>query len=281
MKTNHEYMKNIGLLGVLALLISACASEPKVPSGLADVRAKLMRLQADAPLAKQAPVEIKAAEDAVHNAEKPQSDKAEVSHLVWMADRKVDIASAQAQGRLLESQRTDISRARETARLDSRTREADLAHGDANRAKADADMARQQADDLQRQLSELNAKATDRGLVVTLGDLLFETDKSELKGGAAANLNKLAAFLNRYPDRTVTIEGHTDSIGSDDYNLGLSQRRANSIQNFLLGQGIAANRLSSSGKGENFPVASNESASGRQMNRRVEVIIANPLVTMK
>ena len=138
-------------------------------------------------------------------------------------------------------------------------------------------MARQQADDLARQIAELNAKATDRGLVVTLGDLLFETGKSELKGGAASNLSKLSAFLNKYPDRTIVIEGHTDSVGSDDYNVNLSQRRANSVQQFLLAQGIASNRLSSSGKGENFPVASNDSSSGRQMNRRVEVIIANPL----
>jgi outer membrane protein OmpA-like peptidoglycan-associated protein len=241
------------------------------------VRNKLMRLQADPQLASRAPVALKDAEEAVQAAETLPKDKTLAHHLVWVADHKIDIASAQAQTRLLEDQRKGLSESRETARLDSRTREADIAHGEADRAKQDAEWARQQAEDLQRQIAELNAKATDRGLVVTLGDLLFETNKSELKGGAASNLSKLSAFLTKYPDRTVAIEGHTDSIGSDEYNLNLSQRRANSVQQFLLAQGIAANRLSASGKGENFPVASNDSASGRQMNRRVEVIIANVL----
>jgi len=277
---NH-HVKNSSLFIISVLLMVACASEPKTPAGLNDVRDKLARLQENTPLATQAPVEIKDAEAAVRDAEKPTRDSDVSEHLVWIADRKVDIASAQAQTRLLESQRKDLSEAREKSRLDSRTREADQAHGDANNAKLEAELARQRADDLQRQIADMNAKATDRGLVVTLGDVLFETDKSELRGGAVGNLNKLAAFLTKYPDRTVAIEGHTDSVGSDDYNLGLSQRRANSVLQFLQSQGIAANRLSAVGKGENFPVASNETVSGRQMNRRVEVIIANTLVSAK
>lgn len=277
MNTLQKTVKNVALLTLSACLLSACATSSKVPSEVVDVRNKLMRLQADPQLASRAPVALKDAEEAVQAAETVPKDKSLAHHLVWVADHKIDIASAQAQTRLLEDQRKGLSESRETARLDSRTREADLAHDEADRAKQDADLARQQADDLQRQIAELNAKATDRGLVVTLGDLLFETDKSELKGGAASNLSKLSAFLAKYPDRTVTIEGHTDSVGADDYNLNLSQRRANSVQQFLLAQGITANRLSASGKGENFPVASNDSASGRQMNRRVEVIIANVL----
>lgn len=277
MNTLHKAAKNVALLTLSACLLSACATSSKVPSEVVDVRNKLIRLQADPQLASRAPVSLKEAEEAVQAAEKVPKDKTLAHHLVWVADHKIDIASAQAQTRLLEDQRKGLSESRETARLDSRTREADLAHGEADRAKGDAEVARKQAEELQRQIAELNAKATDRGLVVTLGDLLFETNKSELKGGAASNLNKLSAFLTQYPDRTVTIEGHTDSVGADDYNLSLSQRRANSVQQFLIGQGIASNRLTASGKGENFPVASNDSASGRQMNRRVEVIIANVL----
>lgn len=277
MNTLNKAVRNVALFALSACLLSACATSSKVPSDVVDVRNKLMRLQADPQLASRAPVALKDAEDAVQAAEQIPKDKSLAHHLVWVADHKIDIASAQAQARLLEDQRKGLSEARETARLDSRTREADIAHGEADRAKSDADLARQQADDLQRQIAELNAKATDRGLVVTLGDLLFETDKSELKAGAASNLSKLSAFLAKYPDRTVAIEGHTDSVGADDYNLSLSQRRANSVQQFLLVQGVAANRLSAMGKGENFPVASNDSASGRQMNRRVEVIIANVL----
>jgi outer membrane protein OmpA-like peptidoglycan-associated protein len=111
--------------------------------------------------------------------------------------------------------------------------------------------------------------------VITLGDLLFETDRAELRAGTANNLDKLAAFLNRYPDRNVIIEGYTDNIGSDDYNFDLSQRRAESVRGYLMSQGIATDRMSASGKGEGSPVASNSDATGRQMNRRVEILIVN------
>ena len=117
--------------------------------------------------------------------------------------------------------------------------------------------------------------------MVTLGDVLFETDKSELKGSAASNLDKLVAFLSSNPDRSVQIEGHTDSVGNDDYNFSLSQRRAESVRHYLINRGIAANRLDASGKGESTPVASNSDATGRQMNRRVEVVIANPVLSAK
>ncbi len=274
MKNLNNVVKHVGVVALSAFLFSACATT-KTPSEVTEVRNKLTRLQSDSQLASRAPVAIKEAESAVQAAEKVPKDKAEAHHLVWVADHKIDIAKTQAEARLLEDQRKTLGEDREKARLESRTLEADAARNDADRAKQDAEAARKQAEDLQRQVAELNAKATDRGLVVTLGDLLFETGKAELKGGAAANLGKLSAFLTQYPDRTVTIEGHTDNVGADDYNLGLSQRRANSVQQYLLAQGVAASRLSSTGKGENYPVASNDSASGRQMNRRVEVIIAN------
>jgi len=271
----HNISKSIGMVVLSAVLLSACATTSKTPAEVAAVRSKLSTLQSNPQLASRAPVAIKEAELAVQAAEKVPKDKSYLNHLVWVADHKIDIASAQAQARYLEDQRKDLLESREKARLDSRTLEADLAKSEAERAKGDAEYARKQAEELQRQIAELNAKATERGLVVTLGDLLFETGKSDLKEGAVVNLAKLSAFLTQYPDRTVAIEGHTDSVGSDDYNLSLSQRRASSVQQFLIGQGIAANRMTAVGKGENFPVASNDSASGRQMNRRVEVIIAN------
>lgn len=275
MNSSYNLVKSLGMVALSAVLLSACATTSKPPAEVTAVRSKLSTLQSDPQLASRAPVALKEAELAVQAAEKVPKDKTYLNHLVWVADHKIDIATAQAQARYLEDQRKELTEAREKARLDSRTLEADLAKNEAERAKGDADYARKQAEELQRQIAELNAKATERGLVVTLGDLLFETGKSDLKEGAVVNLAKLSAFLTQYPDRTVAIEGHTDSVGSDDYNLSLSQRRASSVQQFLIGQGIAANRMTAVGKGENFPVASNDSASGRQMNRRVEVIIAN------
>jgi outer membrane protein OmpA-like peptidoglycan-associated protein len=153
-------------------------------------------------------------------------------------------------------------------RLDSRTREVD-------KARMEAAAAKRQADALQQQIADLNAKATERGLVVTLGDLLFDTGRAELKSSAAINLAKLSSFLNMYKDRSVLIEGHTDNVGSEYSNQILSQRRAESVKSWLENQGIDSRRLRASGRGESSPVAGNESASGRQLNRRVEVVIEN------
>lgn len=267
--------KSIMAAAIVATLLTACATAPTPPAGSAEVRSKLSQLQSDAQLATRAPVAIKEAEQAVIAAEQPQEDLSVGQHLVYLADRKVDIAAARAESRLLEDQRKSLSEAREGARLDSRTREADSARMDADRARLDTQAAYAQSEELQRQIDELNAKATERGLVVTLGDLLFSTGKSELKSSASIHLSKLAGFLNKYPDRNVVIEGHTDSVGSDSSNFSLSQQRAESVKGYLLGQGISSARIETSGKGEDIPVASNDSASGRQQNRRVEVIIVN------
>jgi outer membrane protein OmpA-like peptidoglycan-associated protein len=254
---------------VASVLLAACAAAPVKPDGAAEVRNKLTQLQSDPNLASRAPQAIKEADTYVRAAEQPQSDAELGAYRVYMADRKVEIAREQAETSLAEDQRAALSAQRESARLDARTHEADAAH-------LAAASSEQQAAELQRQIDALQAKATDRGLVLTLGDVLFESGRANLKAGATSNLNKLVAFLNEHPDRTVAIEGYTDSVGSEDYNQGLSERRADSVKSYLAGQGISSIRLSASGKGEGDPVASNDSAAGRQQNRRVEVIISNP-----
>lgn len=271
----NGFLKKMIALGIASSLLSACMTTPEPPEGSAEVRSKLTQLQSDSQLATRAPVAIKDAEVAVVAAEKPQEDAEKGQHLVYLANRKVEIASALAQSRLLEDQRTSLSEQREGARLDSRTREADSARMDADRARLDTQAARDQSEELQRQIDELNARATERGLVITLGDLLFATGKSELKGSASAHLSKLAGFLNEHSDRNVIIEGHTDSVGSETSNYSLSERRADAVKRYLTGQGVDADRIRTSGLGEGVPVADNESASGRQQNRRVEVIIEN------
>lgn len=278
------------------LLTTACVAPLAKPEGAAAVRTKLSQLQADPQLASRAPAAIKDAEVAVTAAEVPRDDAAFARHLVIVADRKVDTAWAQAQGRLSEDQRQSILDQGERARLDSRTREADnarsdaasarseaaSARGDAAIARSEAELARlessaakQQSADLRQQLAELNAKETERGLVITLGDVLFASGGYAFKGGTAGNLGRLATFLNKYPDRTVQIEGHTDSVGNTDANLTLSQRRAEAVKAYLVQQGVDASRIAASGMGEGSPAAGNDSATGRQQNRRVEVIIPN------
>jgi outer membrane protein OmpA-like peptidoglycan-associated protein len=288
---------------IAAVLLSACAAAPSMPAGAAEARAKLSMLQSNPDLATRAPVAMKDAEAAVSAAEVPESDMELGKHRVYLADRMIDIASAQATTALAEDQRQALSKQRDQARLDARTREADVAASqlatarveiaaksseadaahivaadatqEAARANQQAADTEQQAAELQRQIDELHARPTDRGLVLTLGDVLFASGRAELKQGSTNNLDKLVSFLNEYPARTVTIEGYTDSLGSDDYNVGLSQRRADSVKTYLTVHGVGAARLSAVGHGESAPVAGNETAAGRQQNRRVEVIIAN------
>lgn len=260
------------------LILGGCASAPKTPEGAVEARAKLTQLQNDPTLASKVSVAIRTADTAVKEAEIPRKDKALSDHLVFIAGREVDVAWAQAKTRQLEDQRAGLTEQRNAERLDSRTREADRAQDAAEQARMDADMAREDSEALRREIAELNAKETERGLVVTLGDTLFETGNSQLKGNAFANLGKLSAFLNQYPERNLVIEGHTDSVGNESSNQALSQRRADSVRQYLLQQGVAANRLTAFGKGEDAPIASNDSVSGRALNRRVEVIIANPPV---
>lgn len=270
-------MRGRSLLGTtVVLVLAACAAAPMKPDGAAAARDKLTQLQSDPDLANRAPLAVKDAEAAVRAAEQPEADQNLGAYRVYIADRKVDIARAQAETSLAESERPAISAQGERARLDARTQEADAAHLAAASSEEAAAKSAEQAAEFQRQLAELQAKPTDHGLVLTLGDVLFETGRADLKAGATGNLARLVTFLNRYPDRTVAIEGYTDSVGDKDYNQGLSERRADSVKAYLTGQGINATRLSASGKGESDPVAGNGSAAGRQQNRRVEVVISDP-----
>lgn len=290
----------IVLVGLAVLMIAACGTIPAKPDGADLVREKLTQLQANSQLASRAAVEIKEAEAAVRQAEQPERDKDLAKHRLVMADRLVDIAAARGQSRLLVDQRKELGEQSDQARLDARTREVNIARVEASTARNDADVARRDAtaarnsaakarldanvsahrtEELQRQIAELNAKATARGLVVTLGDVLFSTDKSDLKAGGAENLDKLVAFLIQYDDRTLVIEGHTDNVGDNDYNLALSQRRADSVKDYLVSHGVSHDRLSAYGKGEGSPIAGNESSAGRQLNRRVEVIISNTIAS--
>lgn len=287
MSTRLQHQSRLVLIIAALIMLVACA-QTSAPQGSANVRNKLNALQANQELASRAPLAIKEAEEAVRAAEIPQKDEALARHRVVMADHKVDIAAARAQARLYEDQRTELSKASERARLDSRTKEADSARMDANLAREDARLARGDAEaarlkeiELKRQLEELNAKETERGIVITLGDVLFATGRAELTGGAPEGLRNLAGFLSQYSDRSIVIEGHTDSVGSATANFGLSQRRADTVRSFLTDQGVATNRMRTSGLGEGYPVASNDSATGRQQNRRVEVIIENNRQTLR
>jgi len=263
---------------IAAALLAACASVPSQPAGSAALRARLTALQADPQLAGRAPLAIEQANKAVTAAEQPQTDPVINAHLQYMADRKISIATADARNQLAVDQRKGITEQRAAMQLKERTQEADVANQKTAVAVAEG---QRNAADLQQQIDDLQAKVTDRGLVLTLGDVLFTTGTASLNSGAGTQLSKLAGFLNAHPDRTAQIEGYTDNVGSDEYNQGLSQRRADAVKGYLIHQGIATERLSATGNGESSPVGDNGSATGRQQNRRVEVIIANSAVAAR
>jgi len=171
--------------------------------------------------------------------------------------------AAQAQASTAQAQAADASA------------DANVARQQAVAAQADAARAQAQAADLQRELADLQAKETDRGMLVTLGDVLFETGRAEIRPAAQASITKLANYLKGHADRRVLIEGFTDSTGSNATNMTLSQRRSQAVADALRAQGVDPTRVATRGYGEQYPVASNSSTSDRAMNRRVEVYISN------
>lgn len=307
--TSPNFSK-LSLAVAMTLALAACATPLTTPEGAIVVRQNLTQLKGDRELMGLAPVETQAAEQAVVAAERPEADALLSEHLILLAERKVETARLWAQSRYYEKQRGELNKASEQARLDARTHEAEMARQEARAAEQDtrlarnqastaqneaaaarsqADIARRQAtsalreaniarmetEQLTRLVSELNARDTERGIIVTLGDVLFATGQSTIIGANDSNLAKLAGFLNQYEERTVIIEGHTDSVGTDSSNMALSQSRANAVKSYLVREGVAEARLSALGKGEGSPISSNTTETGRQQNRRVEVIIAN------
>jgi outer membrane protein OmpA-like peptidoglycan-associated protein len=172
----------------------------------------------------------------------------------------------------------------EQARLQAQKaqQEAELARSDADRARLEAEQAQTDKAQLQQQLYEslsaiLETRREARGFIVSLSDVLFDFDRATLTPGAREKLSKLAGVLMAYPGHfRLEFEGHTDSVGTHNYNMRLSQDRADSVRLYVMQAGIPTGRLAGAvGFGKTRPVASNDNAAGRQMNRRVEIIVAD------
>ncbi|MBL6751096.1 MAG: OmpA family protein [Nevskia sp.] len=256
-------------------MLAACAADAFKEPGAYQVRASLTDLQSNPSLASRAPVAIDDADSAVREAEQPQTDHAVARHLVYIAERRVQIARLQAQASFDVEQRRALSDSNGQMQLDARTQEADAAKRKNGELQAQTDLANRKSDDLQAQLAALQAKKTDRGMVLTLGDVLFSSGRADLKPGGVSTLDRLASYLGQAQDRTVRIEGHTDDRGGQDMNQALSQKRADSVALYLAGRGIASSRVTAVGEGYSSPVADNSTEAGRQANRRVEVVIQN------
>ena len=215
------------------------------------------------------------ADVAQRNAQVAQRDAQSAQRDAQSAQRDTQSAQRDAQNAQREAEAAQRLAMASREQSEASRQAAELAMAQATRAQMQTAQAQARAAELEAQLRDLNAKQTDRGMVVTVGDVLFDSGRSDLKPGAERNLDKLVAFFKTYPQRKAVVEGFTDSVGADSLNLELSARRAQSVRSALLSMGVASERVEARGFGEAFPVASNDSSSGRQLNRRVEIVLSD------
>ena len=277
-------MKQIAIVASLALLLAACESAPLRNDQLEQARAEVQALSAE-PLAQsaagndldQARASLNQADAAVQQ----RHPSEEINQLAYLALRHAQAGEA----RVAEARaRQEVARAqqdRDHIVLEERERETQIAKAQAAAAQSDAAAAQSDAvaahSDLasaRQELADL-AKQTDRGMVMTLSDVLFDSGRATLKPGANRDLDRLAVALKHNPNMRVMIEGHTDSVGGDDYNQALSERRAEAVADALRLRDVPGNRYEVRGLGKAYPIASNETQAGRQQNRRVEIVFSD------
>lgn len=263
---------------IVMMILASCSTMPDRNARLEDARNSYRNAQSDPQVVNLAALELKEAEEALAKANEAWNkgqDEAAVDHLAYVAQRRVAIAQETAEAKRAEATISHADAESAKIRLAARTEEVEKTERTAEVSQQQARDAEMRARQLELRLNELNAKQTDRGMVITLGDVLFDTNKAQLKPGGVREVQKLADVLKQNPQRTIAIEGFTDSRGSESYNQELSERRANAVRDTLLGMGISGDRISIRGYGESFPVASNDSEAGRQLNRRVEIVISD------
>jgi outer membrane protein OmpA-like peptidoglycan-associated protein len=295
MKMN--FLKAIVFAGAVAL--AACSTVPTTTPTLDEARADFVAANNNPQVATYAPMEFKQASEALDRANQAAAKRESldtIDRLAYVAKQRIATAQEVARAKTAEAEIANAGRQRDRVQLEARTAEAERARRDAAAANAQAAAAQQQAQDAQAQaaaaqqqtaqlaeraarleaiLVELHAQKTERGMVVTIGDVLFATDRAELNANGMATVRKLAEVMMQNPDRTVLVEGFTDSTGSSAHNQQLSERRAQAVAQALTSLGVPRERVAMRGYGEAYPVAANDSAANRQLNRRVEIVLSN------
>ncbi|KQY11795.1 flagellar motor protein MotB [Massilia sp. Root133] len=292
-----NFLKALVVAGTIAL--AGCSTVPTTTPTLDEARADFVAANNNPQVATYAQMEFKQAGEALDRANQAAAQRESldtIDRLAYIAKQKIATAQEVAKTKSAEAEVANAARERDRVQLEARTAEADRAKRDAAAAQAQAAAAQAQAQDAQAQaaaaqqqaaqqadraarlealLVELHAQKTERGMVVTIGDVLFATDRAELNANGMATVKKLAEIMTQNPDRTVMVEGFTDSTGTAAHNKDLSERRAASVAQALVGLGVPRERIGMRGYGEAFPVASNDTAANRQLNRRVEIVLSN------
>jgi outer membrane protein OmpA-like peptidoglycan-associated protein len=258
-----------------ALAMAACASAPQPNVALENARSAVRSAEADPNVATYAALDMHTARKELDAAEAASAarDEKGIDQPAYLAAQTAHLAQLKASAKANDARVAAGKAERDQIQLSARTKEVGSALQKAANADAARDQANQQAAAIQAELDALKAKPTDRGLVLTLGDVLFDTGKAELNPGASRNLDQLVVFLTDHPERRVEIDGYTDNVGTDSFNLSLSERRADTVRNVLVNRGIDSSRIVTRGYGKDFGVASNVDSGGRQLNRRVEIVI--------
>lgn len=284
-------------IGVLALAaLAACAGRSDEP--LERARATAREARIDPAVSIYAPQPLSEVERTLGLAEAAweEGESSEsLEHLAYLIEQRAAIARAAAAeqqaleeiARLREERERLLQRASEReidlARLRAREAEAEAREAEmrSRRLEEQARALREQTQTLEQQtralenaLTEMQARETERGVALSLGDhVLFETGSADISPGGREELARVADVLRDDPERSIVVEGHTDSTGEADYNLDLSQRRAEAVARFLVEQGLEAGRIAAHGYGEQHPVAGNDTAAGREQNRRVDIVV--------
>jgi outer membrane protein OmpA-like peptidoglycan-associated protein len=251
MKRNHLSIA----VASAATLLAACSSTPESIPELETAKALVPQVESS-PRAGVAATNISDARKALDRANELATKGKDVEEIRFESS----VAAANAQ---IAAAKIDTAQARD-----------EIEKGTLERQQVQLEARTREADRVQQELKDLQAKQTDRGMVLTLGDVLFDTGKATLKPGAYSTIDRLAQVLNSSHNSRVVIEGHTDSVGSEEMNQSLSEERAMAVQSALLQRGVSGSQVRSLGKGETTPVAGNDTASGRQANRRVELIFS-------
>ena len=268
MTTKYTWLTRISSVAALALLVG-CASSPTTTAELERARDAVDKVASMPDSSTLASAELKEAQETLRKAEEAARENepdADVAHLAYVAEQQAAIAEAKMnEAKALEDTK-NAEADRNAALLEARERDVAQAERRADQAEADAAAAWREVEE---------AQETARGLVLTFGDMLFDTGGSTLKPGAQLLLDKLAAYLQQNPGAHASIEGHTDNVGSDTMNQALSERRAAAVAAALQARGITGDRLETMGLGESYPVATNDTSAGREENRRVEVVLSD------
>lgn len=260
-----------------AMLLAACASMPEHIPELDQAHADVEALAADPLVQRAASQELSNARKSLESADiaMKERNKDQVLHYAYLATQQAQTGQEQIAAARAKEEVAKGEAERNRVLLESRTREAEAAKAAAEQQAQQAEAAKQQAEAAQHQLEEMQAKQTDRGMVLTLGDVLFDTAASTLKPGADAIIDRVATFMKQNEGTKVIVEGHTDSRGSSEYNQQLSERRAQAVADALAFRGIDRSRVEAVGRGEDLPVASNDTSAGQQQNRRVDLVFSD------